>query len=123
MEELSSKVPFIFNKRGGIKMASKITYEDKVALSDDPSVDEINKVSDENLNEIKTKFNQLVDELPGVIDNLTTASTTDALSANQGKILYDKVVELEEKLVSLQATVTKLDTNLGDLTVEVVDEW
>lgn len=104
-------------------MASKITYEDKVALSDDPSVDEINKVSDENLNEIKTKFNQLVDELPGVIDNLTTASTTDALSANQGKILYDKVVELEEKLVSLQATVTKLDTNLGDLTVEVVDEW
>ena len=104
-------------------MASKITYEDKVALSDDPSVEEINKVSDENLNEIKTKFNQLVDELPSVIDNLTTASTTDALSANQGKILYDKVVELEEKLVNLQATVTKLDTNLGDLTVEVVDEW
>lgn len=104
-------------------MASKITYEDKVALSDDPSVDEINKVSDENLNEIKTKFNQLVDELPSVIDNLTTSSATDALSANQGKILYDKVVELEEKLVNLQATVTKLDTNLGDLTVEVVDEW
>lgn len=104
-------------------MASKITYEDKVALSDDPSINEINKVSDENLNEIKTKFNQLVDELPSVIDNLTTASATDALSANQGKILYDKVVELEEKLVSLQATVTKLDTNLGDLTVEVVDEW
>lgn len=104
-------------------MASKITYEDKVALSDDPSVDEINKVSDENLNEIKTKFNQLVDELPSVIDNLTTSSATDALSANQGKILYDKVVELEEKLVNLQATVTKLDTNLGNLTVEVVDEW
>lgn len=104
-------------------MASKITYEDKVALSDDPSVNEINKVSDENLNEIKTKFNQLVDELPNVIDNLTTASATDALSANQGKILYEKVVELEEKLVNLQATVTKLDTNLGDLTVEVVDEW
>ena len=104
-------------------MASKITYEDKVALSDDPSVGEINKVSDENLNEIKTKFNQLVDELPSVIDNLTTSSATDALSANQGKILYDKVVELEEKLVNLQATVTKLDTNLGDLTVEVVDEW
>ena len=122
MEELSSKVPFILIK-GGIKMASKITYEDKVALSDDPSVEEINKVSDENLNEIKTKFNQLVDELPSVIDNLTTASATDALSANQGKILYDKVVELEEKLVNLQATVTKLDTNLGDLTVEVVDEW
>lgn len=104
-------------------MASKITYEDKVALSDDPSVEEINKVSDENLNEIKTKFNQLVDELPSVIDNLTTVSATDALSANQGKILYDKVVELEEKLVNLQATVTKLDTNLGNLTVEVVDEW
>ena len=104
-------------------MASKITYEDKVALSDDPSVDEINKVSDENLNEIKTKFNQLADELPSVIDNLTTSSATDALSANQGKILYEKVVELEEKLVNLQATVTKLDTNLGDLTVEVVDEW
>lgn len=122
MEELSSKVPFILIQ-GGIKMASKITYEDKVALSDDPSVNEINKVSDENLNEIKTKFNQLVDELPNVIDNLTTASATDALSANQGKILYEKVVELEEKLVNLQATVTKLDTNLGDLTVEVVDEW
>ena len=104
-------------------MATKITYEDKVSTSTDPSVAEINKITDDNLNEIKARFNELVDELPDVIDNLQSQSSVDALSANQGRVIQNKIVELEEKVNSIQTIVNKLNSNLGDLTVEVVDEW
>lgn len=104
-------------------MATKITYEDKVSTSTDPSVAEINKITDDNLNEIKARFNELVDELPEVIDNLQSQSSVDALSANQGRVIQNKIVELEEKVNSIQTIVNKLNSNLGDLTVEVVDEW
>lgn len=104
-------------------MATKITYADKVSTSTDPSVAEINKITDDNLNEIKARFNELVDELPAVIDNLQSQSSVDALSANQGRVIQNKIVELEEKVNSIQTIVNKLNSNLGDLTVEVVDEW
>lgn len=38
------------------KMA-QITYDDKVALNENPSVAEINKVTDDNMNEIKSTIN------------------------------------------------------------------
>ena len=79
--------------------------------------------ADDNLNEIKARFNELVDELPEVIDNLQSQSSVDALSANQGRVIQNKIVELEEKVNSIQTIVNKLNSNLGDLTVEVVDEW
>lgn len=35
--------------------------------------------------------------VPNVIDNLTSTSTGDSLSANQGKVLYEKVLNLEAR--------------------------
>ena len=104
-------------------MATKITYADKVSRSTDPSVAEIKKITEDNLSQIKARFNELVDELPDVIDNLQSQSSVDALSANQGRVIQNKIVELEEKVNSIQTIVNKLNSNLGDLTVEVVDEW
>lgn len=58
-----------------------------------------------------------------IIDNLTSTSTTAALSANQGKVLNDKVVALQTKLSSVynykgsKATYAELpsDTAAGDV--------
>ena len=36
---------------------AQITYDDKVALNENPSVAEINKVTDDNMNEIKDTIN------------------------------------------------------------------
>ena len=40
---------------------AKITYDDKVALNEEPSVAAINKVSDNDMNEIKSSVNDLYD--------------------------------------------------------------
>lgn len=99
----------------------KITYADKVALQENATIADINKVNASDMNEIKTVFNAMVDAfgtLPKVINNLTSTSTTDALSAYQGKLLLDRLVTLETKVNNMQTVVNKLNTNLGDLTIE-----
>lgn len=105
---------------------TKIAYANKTALTDNPSIVDANKVTAADMNEIKTCFNGLVDAfnaLPTVINNLTSTSTTNALSAAQGKALNDRLNALELLLNNTVTIVTKLNNNLGDLTVEVVDEW
>lgn len=45
---------------------NKIQYQNKVAIEDDPSVAEINKVTDTNMNEIKSVVNNNADILTAV---------------------------------------------------------
>ena len=45
---------------------NKIQYQNKVAIEDDPSVAEINKVTDSNMNEIKSVVNNNADILTAV---------------------------------------------------------
>ena len=105
---------------------SKITSIDKTALQENSTIADVNKITASDMNEIKTVFNAMVDAfggLPKVINDLTSTSTTDALSAYQGKLLLDRLVTLETKVNNMQTVVNKLNTNLGDLTIEVVDTW
>jgi hypothetical protein len=105
---------------------SKITYIDKTALQENSTIADVNKITASDMNEIKTVFNAMVDAfggLPKVINDLTSTSTTDALSAYQGKLLLDRLVTLETKVNNMQTVVNKLNTNLGDLTIKVVDTW
>jgi len=48
-------------------MADKITYNDKVSLVTDPTIAEINKVTDDNMNEIKSSVNANADQLDETI--------------------------------------------------------
>lgn len=83
---------------------SKITYADKTALQENLTIADVNKITASDMNEIKTVFNAMVDAfgtLPKVVNNLTSTSTTDALSAYQGKLLLDRLVALETNAVSL----------------------
>ena len=52
---------------------AKITYEDKVALNPQPSVANINKVSDADMNEIKASVNELYDM--SAIEDITSQMT------------------------------------------------
>lgn len=53
-----------------------------------------------------------------VIDNLDSESSTDSLSANQGRILNDRLInvefnelDLEEEVTNIEARVTTLENN------------
>jgi hypothetical protein len=52
-----------------------ITYDDKVALNENPSVAEINKVTDDNMNEIKSVVNNNASETSTNTTNITTNTT------------------------------------------------
>jgi len=51
---------------------NKIQYQNKVAIEDDPSVAEINKVTDSNMNEIKAVVNNNADYVEEQIGNIET---------------------------------------------------
>lgn len=60
---------------------AKITYDDKVALNEEPSVAEINKVTDDNMNEIKTSVNDLYDT---VSTNTTDINNLETIANSLG---------------------------------------
>lgn len=55
---------------------AKITYDDKVALNEEPSIAEINKVTDDNMNEIKSSVNDLYDTVSTNTSNISSLTTT-----------------------------------------------
>ena len=85
-----------------------ITYTDKVALNENPNVAEINKVTDDNMNEIKSVVNNNATETSTNTTNITTNTTkitnlqtysTNETNTGQiwidGKPIYRKVVAVD----------------------------
>lgn len=60
---------------------SKITYDTKVALDPQPGVANINKVSDSDMNEIKSVVNDAIDKIESP-QNTRTTSNTDTYSCD-----------------------------------------
>lgn len=53
----------------------KIEYQNKVSIQDDPEVPEINKVTDSNMNEIKSVVNNNADILTDIQDEIGDIDT------------------------------------------------
>lgn len=63
-----------------------------------------------------------------VVDKLTSTSKSDALSANQGKVLDEKITanktDADSKIASNKAAIDEINThNILDLEYEIVSEW
>lgn len=87
---------------------NKITYDNKVALNPQPSVANINKVSDTDMNEIKTCVN----------DNCTYSTNEICIGEwIDGKPLYRKVIETTSPLVSTDGTnaYKNVSVNVNDI--------
>lgn len=79
--------------------ATKIKYLDKVPLNENPAVEVINKVTADDLNEIKTVFNALCDTLASCIEDGTSSTATNkALSANRGRLLAADISTLKTQM-------------------------
>lgn len=74
-------------------------------------------------------YSKLSLAIPTVIDNLDSDSTTDSLSANQGKVLNDKITEVSDeiaitndRLVNVELRVSDIQESLGGLRFGVDSE-
>lgn len=69
---------------------SKITYTNKVALNENADIPNVNKVTDDDMNEIKTVVNNNDD----IVTNATTYSTTETVvgTGTDGKPIYRKII-------------------------------
>ncbi len=96
--------------------ANKILYLDdnKIIKSSNTDVTELAKlailISDGNETEFLTKKGTYVNP---IIDNLTTNDNTKVLSAAQGKILNDKITNIEAQI----ANTTKQIDNINGETI------
>lgn len=68
---------------------NKITYTDKVALSPQPSVAAINKVSDSDMNEIKSVVNDAIDQVDTNTTNITNLSNYSSSEVATGEKWYN----------------------------------
>lgn len=79
---------------------SKITYANKVAINENPEISDINKITDSDMNEIKTVVNNNDDNMITINTNLTNATTysTDEIRVGtwiNSKPIYRKVIANE----------------------------
>lgn len=91
-------------------MIQKITYENKEALQNDETIEEIHKVTDENMNEIKEVVNAHADDIERVESDVTkilnNQTTQDA-----------KITALEEETVALKQENAELKQNLDNVLI------
>ena len=94
-------------------MSTKITYQDKVAIQNDPEISDENKVTDEDMNNIKNAVNDNADELD---------ETKKIAEENKGKIEeienYNST-ELTEKLKTIEQKNTEQDTSISQNATDI----
>lgn len=66
-----------------------IQYQNKVALNTNPEIADINKVTDNDMNEIKSVVNNNATETSNNTTNITNLNTYSASEVNTGKIWID----------------------------------
>ena len=86
---------------------TKITWENKTGIQNDASVARKNKVTDEDMNEIKQTVNNNADELDTVKDNI------EDLQGGQGTANTD-ITSLKNRVTTLESSVSNLESNKVD---------
>lgn len=89
-------------------MIKNITYEDKIAIQNDESVDRKNKVTDADMNEIKEVVNANADEQ-------TTQNTDISNIKKEQETQNTNIEENNSKIVELQNEKAKLETELKEM--------
>lgn len=93
-----------------------ITFQDKVALNDNPDIPDINKIKDSDINALKNNINTL--ETNSITNNTySTSETNTGQTWIDGKPIYRKVLELTTASsdVTSWTVITAISTNVGDI--------
>lgn len=87
---------------------AKITYEDKVKLQDEPDIPNKNKVTDNDMNEIKDVVNTNADELDTAKENI------ENLEEGQGTNSTD-IINLKGRMTTLETDNAKNKSDISNL--------
>ena len=105
--------------------SKKITWEDKVAIEDLSDIEEINKVTAANINEIKDVVNSNGDFTTDEINKLQTSideTNTNVETANNGIAANASgIADLEQKHTQQQNTIDTNTANISSLNTSVAD--
>ena len=89
----------------------KITYEDKVQLQNEEDIPVKNKVTDDDLNEIKSVTNNNADELSTAQENIENLQEGQGTAGSDITILKSKVSTLETDNTSNKENIKNLQTD------------
>lgn len=89
----------------------RITYEDKTALLAQPSIANINKISDSDMNEIKTVVNAICDSTDENIDSINTLN--DRVTSLEDGIKIKSIIDIVYPVGSIYISYSS--TNPGTL--------
>lgn len=95
-------------QNGTLVSKAKVTINGTVYEVEPAEYEGTTPLNAENLNQIQTNVENAI---PPVVDNLTSTSATDALSANQGKVLNEKMTGT---ILYSDSTGTKGDVTLSE---------
>lgn len=70
-------------------MVTTITYDNKVAINENPNIPDVNKVKDDDMNEIKSVVNNNAAELSNLETSVTNLGTYSTSEVNTGKKWID----------------------------------
>lgn len=105
---------------------AKITYTNKVALNENPEIALINKVTDDDLNQIKSVVNTNDDNV-GDLTTLTTTtktSTVAAINELQSNKAENDIVEISNTQPSSTSNKIWIDTGeIGSAVSEITNEY
>lgn len=91
---------------------AKITYDNKVTLNPQPSIADINKVTDADMNEIKTSVNTLYDN-QGDLNSLTTTEKSNLVGA-VNEVNNLKPVTLYDNSTGTTSGINNLNDNVSN---------
>lgn len=78
-----------------------ITYDDKVALNENPDIADVNKVTDNDMNEIKAVVNNNSSELSTVFSNMQVVTATKSVGTiNANSDLFDQTFNVSSFIPS-----------------------
>lgn len=105
---------------------AKITYTNKVALNENPEIADINKVKDDDMNEIKSVVNTNDDNL-GDLTTLTTTtktSTVAAINELDSVKAEDDIIEISNTQPSSSSNKLWIDTGeIAQAHTEITNEY
>ncbi len=106
-----------------------ITYDNKVALNENPDIADVNKVTDDDMNEIKSVVSNNANNIGDISDLETsvTSSIVGAINSNLIKKIYltktsDQSITNDYSKIIWQNSVgdtTYLSNNAGDVTINI----
>ena len=104
-------------------MANQITYQNKLSLVSQAGVAEVNKVTAANMNEIKSRYNELVTAFNTIVSRLGIAENATDWGTFSGTTISDNLTTLKLVLDEIEAAIESISGGSTNLSIANRDDF